>query len=75
LNDNGRAEKEVILRRLVAPELVSVDGVMEKPEEWAFPCSNEEVEEENAAGMAASDAVLPGRVTYEGPTYPHMRRR
>jgi dihydrofolate reductase len=54
------------MRKVVALELVSVDGVMEKPEEWAFSYSNEEMEEANAAGMAASDALLLGRVTYEG---------
>jgi dihydrofolate reductase len=54
------------VRKLVATELVSLDGVMEKPEEWAFSYSNEEMEEANAAGMAASDALLLGRVTYEG---------
>ena len=54
------------MRRVVALELVSVDGVFEAPEEWAFPYSNKEMEEANAAGMAASDALLLGRVTYEG---------
>ena len=54
------------MRKVVAVELVSLDGVMEKPEEWAFSYSNEEMEEANAAGMAASDAMLLGRVTYEG---------
>jgi dihydrofolate reductase len=58
--------KEVTVRKLVATELVSLDGMMEKPEEWAFSYSNEEMEEANAAGMAASDALLLGRVTYEG---------
>jgi dihydrofolate reductase len=58
--------KEVFVRKVVAVELVSVDGVMEAPEEWAFSYSNEEMEEANAAGMAASDALLLGRVTYEG---------
>jgi dihydrofolate reductase len=53
------------VRKLVALELVSVDGVMESPEEWAFAYSNEEMEEANASGMAASDALLLGRVTYE----------
>ena len=53
------------MRKVVAVELVSVDGVMEKPEVWAFSYSNEEMEQENAAGMAASDAMLLGRVTYE----------
>jgi dihydrofolate reductase len=58
--------EEVFMRRVIALELVSVDGVMEKPEEWAFSYSNDEMEEANAAGMAASDAMLLGRVTYEG---------
>ena len=54
------------MRKLVALELVSVDGVMESPEEWAFSYSNEEMEAANVSGMAASDALLLGRVTYEG---------
>lgn len=47
-------------------ELVSVDGVMERPEGWAFPYADDEMSEANAAGMAASDALLLGRETYEG---------
>jgi dihydrofolate reductase len=57
---------EVPVRKVVTVELVSVDGVMGSPEEWAFSYSNEEMEEANASGMAASDAMLLGRVTYEG---------
>ena len=53
------------MRKVVASELVSVDGVMESPEEWAFSYSNDEMEEANASGMAASDAMLLGRVTYQ----------
>lgn len=54
------------MRKLVAVELVSVDGVMESPEEWASAYSDDEMNEANAAGMAASDALLLGRKTYEG---------
>jgi dihydrofolate reductase len=54
------------MRKVVAVELVSLDGVMKSPEEWAFPYSNDEMEQANASGMAASDALLLGRVTYEG---------
>jgi dihydrofolate reductase len=54
------------VRKVVAVELVSVDGVIESPEEWAFPYSNDEMEEVNTSGMNASDAMLLGRVTYEG---------
>jgi dihydrofolate reductase len=53
------------MRRLMAIELVSVDGVMESPGEWAFSYSDDEMERENAAGMEASDALLLGRTTYE----------
>ena len=53
------------MRKVVASELVSLDGVMESPEEWAFSYSNDEMEEANASGMAASDAMLLGRMTYQ----------
>ena len=53
------------MRKVVAVEFVSVDGVMESPEEWAYSYTNDEMEEANASGMAASDAMLLGRVTYE----------
>jgi dihydrofolate reductase len=53
------------VRNVVAVELVSLDGVMESPQEWAFPYSNEEMEAANAEGMAASDAMLLGRATYQ----------
>jgi dihydrofolate reductase len=58
-------KKEVPMRKVIALELVSVDGVMEKPEEWSFSYSNDEMAEANASGMADSDAMLLGRVTYE----------
>jgi dihydrofolate reductase len=54
------------VRKLVAVELVSLDGVMESPEKWAFPYTDDEMNEANATGMAASDALLMGRKTYEG---------
>ena len=53
------------MRKVVAVEFVSVDGVMEAPEEWASSYTNDEMEEANVSGMAASDAMLLGRVTYE----------
>jgi dihydrofolate reductase len=52
------------MRRVGAWELVSLDGVMERPEEWAFSYADE-TGEASATGMAASDALLLGRVTYE----------
>jgi dihydrofolate reductase len=60
-----RRTKEVSVRKVVATELVSVDSVMGSPEEWAFSYSNDEMAEANASGMAAADAMLLGRVTYQ----------
>ena len=67
------------MRRVCAWELVSVDGVMEKPEEWAFPYSEVEMGEASASGMARSDALLLGRVSTStwpptGPTSRAARR-
>jgi dihydrofolate reductase len=53
------------VRKLIAFELVSLDGVIGAPNEWAFSYSDEEMQRENEAGMAASDALLLGRATYE----------
>ena len=53
------------MRRVGAWELVSLDGVMERPENWAFSYSNDEMGEASASGMARSDALLLGRITFE----------
>jgi dihydrofolate reductase len=60
--------------KVIAAELVSVDGVMESPEERPSSYSNDEMEEAKASGMAASDALLLGRVTYEAlaAIWPHQ---
>src|SRR5215207_8820811 len=57
--------EEVSMRKVVASELVSVDGVMESPEKWSFQFHNDEMAEANEAGMAEADAMLLGRVTYQ----------
>jgi dihydrofolate reductase len=62
---NPTHEGGLSMRKVVASELVSLDGVMEKPEQWAFSYSNDEMAKANASGMANSDAMLLGRVTYE----------
>lgn len=53
------------MRKLVATELMSMDGVVESPDQWAFSYTDEEMQAEDAAGMASSDALLLGRATYE----------
>lgn len=53
------------MRKLVATELMSMDGVIESPDAWAFSYTDDEMQAEDEAGMAASDALLLGRKTYE----------
>src|SRR5919112_1842057 len=53
------------MRKLTAFQLMSLDGVVESPNDWASSYSDEEMERDNAAGMAVSDALLLGRATYE----------
>ena len=53
------------MRKVIASELVSLDGVVESPEKWHFPYFNDEMGEAIGAAMAASDTMLLGRVTYE----------
>jgi dihydrofolate reductase len=57
--------EEVLMRKVVASEFVSLDGVVEAPEKWHFPYFNDQMEEAIGAAMAASDAMLMGRVLYE----------
>lgn len=53
------------MRKIVAAEHVSLDGVMEAPERWRWDYDNDEINEVIRAGFAASDALLMGRVLYE----------
>ncbi len=53
------------MRRVIASEFVSLDGVMGSPEKWHFPYWSDEMGQEIGAAMAASDAMLMGRVLYE----------
>ena len=53
------------MRKVIASEFVSLDGVMEAPDRWQSPYFNDEMGEEIGAAMAAADAMLLGRVTYE----------
>ncbi len=55
------------MRKVVASEFVSLDGVVESPEKWHFPYFNDQMGDAIGAAMAASDAMLMGRVLYEEP--------
>ena len=61
------------MRKVIVSEFVSLDGVMEDPN-WTFQFLIEEQEKFKFDELAASDALLLGRVTYEGfaAAWPHM---
>jgi dihydrofolate reductase len=60
-----RRTKEVSMRKVTAGLFVSLDGVTESPEKWQLPYFNDEMGEAIGAAMAAADAMLLGRVTYQ----------
>jgi len=53
------------MRKVVAAEFLSLDGVMESPDQWHFPYFNDEMVQAIGEGFEASDALLMGRVLYE----------
>jgi dihydrofolate reductase len=53
------------MRNIVVTEFLSLDGVMENPG-WTFPYWNDEIAQFKGEETSASDALLLGRVTYEG---------
>ncbi|MGP3950038.1 dihydrofolate reductase family protein [Streptomyces sp. 7N604] len=54
------------MRKLVITEFLTADGVMESPNEWHGPYFDDDMSATVAGQMAASDALLIGRTTYEG---------
>jgi dihydrofolate reductase len=54
------------MSRLAVTLFTSLDGVVESPEKWSFPYWNDEIGKFKHEETFASDALLLGRVTYEG---------
>lgn len=53
------------MRKLIVTEFLSLDGIMENPA-WTFPYWNDDIAAFKGEESLASDALLLGRVTYEG---------
>lgn len=54
------------MRKIVVSTFVTLDGVMEAPERWSFDFQGEDTMHAALDLLLASDALLLGRVTYEG---------
>jgi dihydrofolate reductase len=52
-------------RKLISNFFVSLDGVVEAPQDWHFPYFDGEMAATIGAAMGSSDAMLCGRVTYQ----------
>jgi dihydrofolate reductase len=53
------------VRKVIVSEFVSLDGVMEDPR-WTFEFDSEDRDQFKFDELATADALLLGRVTYEG---------
>ena len=54
------------MRKVIVTEFITLDGVVEAPEKWSFPFWNDEIAKFKHDELFASDALLLGRVTYQG---------
>jgi dihydrofolate reductase len=53
------------MRKIVGNLMISLDGVVESPEQWHFQYFNDEMGAIIGEGSAAADTMLLGRRTYE----------
>jgi dihydrofolate reductase len=54
------------VRKIVTFTHATLDGFIDDPHEWSFPYVDEEVQQHLLQATLAADALLLGRVTYEG---------
>ena len=54
------------MKKIVAGLFISLDGVVEAPDQWHFPYFNEEMGAAVGATLSDADTMLFGRTTYEG---------
>ena len=53
------------MRKIKSSFFISLDGVVESPDQWHFPYFNDEMGAAVGGAFATTDAVLMGRVLYE----------
>jgi dihydrofolate reductase len=61
-NDSGAIPMS---RKLISTFFISLDGVVEAPQNWHFPYFNDEMAAAIGDAMGSADAMLTGRVTYQ----------
>ncbi|GAA1035770.1 dihydrofolate reductase family protein [Virgisporangium ochraceum] len=53
------------MKKIIAGMFISLDGVVEAPDQWHFPYFNDEMGAAVSATLGAADTMLFGRVTYD----------
>jgi dihydrofolate reductase len=53
------------MRKIIAGLFISLDGVVEDPQDWHFPYFNDEMGAAVTATLGAADTILLGRKTYD----------
>jgi dihydrofolate reductase len=53
------------MRKITAGLFISLDGVVEAPDQWHFPYFNDEMGAAVGASLGAADTILLGRKTYD----------
>lgn len=63
------------MRKIINFTHATLDGYIDNPHEWSFPYSNEELQDYLMKMHLAADALLLGRITFEGmaQSWPAMR--
>ena len=54
------------MRKIIASEYVSLDAMMDEPGLWSMPFFNDEISQYKHDELFSADALILGRVTYDG---------
>lgn len=54
------------MRKIIVSTMMSIDAVQENPQNWSFPYWNDEIAQYVHEQLFTSDALVMGRITYEG---------
>ncbi len=54
------------MRKIIVSTMMTIDAVMENPQNWSFDYANDEFMQYASEQLAGADALIMGRETYEG---------
>ena len=59
------ADCQTVMKKIIAGLFISLDGVVEAPDQWHFPYFNDEMGAAVGAHLGEADTILFGRKTYD----------